>query len=87
VSGASFGAMLMAVHPISAYLTSEQGAALVLDQDVNRSGYVQADLGKALDAFYKAHPEAPKDPAKWTSKQREKYAPSQRVCGRQKNER
>jgi hypothetical protein len=63
-------------QPISAYLTSERGVALVLDQDVNRPAYVRADVGKALDAFHAAHPQAPKDPARWTAAQRQQYEPA-----------
>jgi hypothetical protein len=63
-------------QPISAYVTSEQGAALVLDQDVNRPGYVATDFGKALDAFHGAHPQAPRDPARWTAAQRQQYEPA-----------
>jgi hypothetical protein len=62
-------------QPISAYVTSEQAAALVLDQDVNRPGFVSADFGKALDAFYSAQPQAPKDPTRWTAEQHQQYEP------------
>lgn len=63
-------------RPISAYLTSEQGAALVLDQSVNRPGYVASSFGKALDAFYAANPKAPADPTRWTASQRAEYEPN-----------
>lgn len=63
-------------RPISAYVTSEQGAALVLDQDVNRPGHVAADFGQALNDFHRAHPEAPKDPTRWTTEQRQQYEPA-----------
>ena len=62
-------------RPISEYVTSEQGAALVLDQSVNRPGYVASSFGKALDAFYAANPKAPADPTRWTAAQREEYEP------------
>ncbi len=62
-------------HSILAYVTSEQAAALVLDQDVNRPGYVATDFGKALDAFYQATPQASKDPTLWTPEQRQQYEP------------
>lgn len=75
--------------PISAYLTSEQGAALVLDQSVNRPGRVASSLGGALDRFYAANPKAPRDPAQWTAEQRASYEPqimtayqSERVASR-----
>lgn len=57
-------------HPIGDYLTSERGAALVLDQDVNRPGYVSDDVGKGLDKFYQAHPTVSKDPASWPAANR-----------------
>lgn len=52
-------------HEIGDYLTSEQGGALVLDQDVNRPGYVSADFGRALNKFYASHPHASQDPGSW----------------------
>jgi hypothetical protein len=58
---------------IQDYLSSERGAAVVLDQDVNRPGWVADDFGAALDKFYKANPKAPKDPSTWTAEQRKKY--------------
>jgi len=63
-------------HPISDYVTSEYGGALVLDQDVNRPGYVQDDFGKALDKFYKANPKVSKDPALWADADRAAYEKS-----------
>ncbi|MEG3175329.1 hypothetical protein U1872_03745 [Sphingomonas sp. RB3P16] len=62
-------------RPISDYLTSEQGAALVLDQSVNRPSRVASSFGKALDTFYAANPKAPADPAQWTADQRVEYEP------------
>lgn len=62
-------------QPISGYVSSEQAAALVLDQDVNRPGYVAADMGKALDTFYAAHPKANPDPTQWTAQERTSYEP------------
>lgn len=59
--------------PIGDYVTSEKGAALVLDQDVNRPGYVSTDFGKALDQFYKDNPGAPRDPASWSAGDRAAY--------------
>lgn len=76
-------------QPISAYLTSEQGAALVLDQSVNRPGRVASSLGGALDRFYAANPKASRDPSQWTAEQRAAYEPqimtayqSERVASR-----
>ncbi|MBA2936130.1 hypothetical protein HZF05_18765 [Sphingomonas sp. CGMCC 1.13654] len=62
-------------QPVSSYLTSEQGAALVLDESVNRPGHVAGTLGKTLDAFYAANPKAPADPTQWTAAQRADYEP------------
>jgi hypothetical protein len=62
-------------QPISSYLTSEQSAALVLDQDVNRPAYVAADMGSALDTFYAANPKANPDPTQWTAQERATYEP------------
>jgi hypothetical protein len=62
-------------HPISAYVTSEQAASLVLDQSVNRPAHVAGSFGRALDQFYAANPKAPKDPATWTAEQRAQYEP------------
>lgn len=62
-------------RPASAYITSEQGAALVLDQHVNRPGRVAGSLGAALDRFHAANPAAPRDPARWTAEQRATYEP------------
>jgi hypothetical protein len=62
-------------HPISSYVTSEQGAALVLDQSVNRPAHVAGSFGRALDRFYAANPKAPADPATWTAEQRAQYEP------------
>jgi hypothetical protein len=59
--------------PISAYVTSEQSAALVLDQSVNRPAHVAGSFGEALDKFYVANPKAPVDPATWTAEQRAQY--------------
>ena len=63
-------------HEIGDYVTSEKGAALVLDQDVNRPGFVSGDFGSALDRFYAEHPKASKDPALWTAEQRAIYEPA-----------
>jgi LysM domain len=60
---------------ISDYTTSEQGAALVLDQSVNRPAHVSGSFGKALNTFFAANPNAPKDPTTWTAEQRAKYEP------------
>lgn len=60
-------------HPISAYLTSQQGAALVLDQSVNRPGLVRGSFGAALNSFYAANPRADRNPNNWTAEQRVAY--------------
>lgn len=52
-------------HWIGSYITSEKGSALVLDEDINRPGHTAGDFKKALDGFYKDHPNASKDPATW----------------------
>lgn len=62
-------------QPISSYLSSEQAAALVLDQDVNRPGYVATDMGRALNTFYAANPKASQDPTQWTAQERARYEP------------
>lgn len=63
------------VHEIGDYVSLEKASALVLDQDVNRPGYVRTDFGQALDKFYAGHPSAPKDPGLWTSAQRAAFEP------------
>jgi hypothetical protein len=60
-------------HEIGSYVTSERGAALVLDQDVNRPGYVKPDFGTALDKFYNTNPHVSKDPSTWAGNQRQAY--------------
>ncbi|MEP7042186.1 MAG: hypothetical protein ABI843_03945 [Dokdonella sp.] len=60
-------------QPISSFVSSEQAGALVLDQDVNRPGYVADDMGRALDTFFAANPGANRDPAQWTAAQRPVY--------------
>jgi hypothetical protein len=62
-------------YSISSYVSSESGSALVLDQDVNRPGFVKADFGSALDSFYADNPAAPKNPNLWTTVQRAQYEP------------
>ena len=63
-------------HPIGDYVTSEMAAALVLDQDVNRPGYVKPDFGAALIEFYADHPDAARDPSTWTNANRLVYEKS-----------
>jgi hypothetical protein len=63
-------------HSIGDYVTSENGSALVLDQDVNAPGFVQSDFGRALKSFYAGTPGAPVDPATWTDAQRAAYEPA-----------
>lgn len=62
-------------YPISDYVSSESGSALVLDQDVNRPGFVSHDFGSALNTFYADNPAAPKNPTLWTAAQRAAYEP------------
>ncbi|RZF65156.1 hypothetical protein EWE75_07235 [Sphingomonas populi] len=63
------------IRPISAYVTSEQGAALVLDESVNRPAHVPTTFGKALDAFFADNPKVERDPMLWTAEQRATYEP------------
>lgn len=63
-------------HPIRAYVTSEMGSALVLDQDVNRPNYVTTDFGAALKEFYSDYPDAARDPSTWTTANRLEYEKS-----------
>jgi len=62
-------------QPISAYVTSEKGAALVLDESVNRPNNVPHTFGRALDSFYAANPKASRYPTQWTAAQRADYEP------------
>lgn len=62
-------------RPIGDYLSSERGAAQVLDQSVNRPGHVSGDVGRALNDFYAANPTASRDPSQWTAAQRAQYEP------------
>ena len=62
-------------RPISDYIKSERGSALLLDQSVNRPGHVGKDVGKSLDQFYKKHADVSKDPSEWTPEQRTQYEP------------
>lgn len=57
-------------------MTSELGAALVLDQDVNRPGLVKSDFGAALKEFFAEHPNAASDPSSWTKANRAGYEES-----------
>lgn len=52
-------------YPISDYMSSPKGQALVLDQSVNRPAYVDNDFGGALDSFYKDNPKVSKNPTEW----------------------
>lgn len=63
-------------HPIGDYVTSEAGAALVLDQDVNRPNFVETDFGIALKKFHADHPGAAQDPSTWTRANRLDYEKS-----------
>lgn len=57
-------------NDIGDFVTSERGGALVLDQSVNRPGYVSTDFGKALDKFYADNPTVSKDPTTWSASDR-----------------
>ncbi|CAF3939814.1 unnamed protein product, partial [Rotaria sp. Silwood1] len=59
-------------YTLDDYLKSNFGKAVVLDQHVNRPGYVKADFGKALEHLFTKYPDLSKDPAKW-GPNREKY--------------
>lgn len=61
--------------PAGDYLTSEQGAALLMDHSVNRPNHVDNAFGAALDRFYAANPKTSRDPATWTTDQRATYEP------------
>lgn len=72
-------------QPISDYMSSPKGRALVLDQSVNRPAYVKTDFGSALDTFYKNNPNASRNPAEWGDKRaqyedeiNELYGPNRR---------
>lgn len=60
-------------HDIGEFVTSERGGALVLDQHVNRPGFVQTDFGAALDSFYKANPKVSRDPSTWPAASRDAW--------------
>lgn len=59
--------------PISAYVTSEKAAALVLDQDVNRPGHTARTFAEALDRFFANNPTADRNPSRWSPAQRTAY--------------
>ncbi|MGH8073811.1 MAG: hypothetical protein ACREO4_07035 [Lysobacter sp.] len=50
---------------IGDYVKSNFGKAALLDQHVNRPGYVSRDFGKALKLFHTGNPDAPKAPEQW----------------------
>ncbi|MBM6577393.1 hypothetical protein KCP91_13495 [Microvirga sp. SRT01] len=60
-------------RPAGDYVTSEQGAAMILNHHVNRPAHVDNAFGAALDTFYAANPKASRDPATWTAEQRTTY--------------
>lgn len=62
--------------PARDYVTSEQGAAMLLDHHVNRPAHVAKAFGAALDRFYADNPQASRDPAAWTAEQRATYEPA-----------
>lgn len=53
------------IHRIGDYIKSNLGKATILDQDVNRPGYVRKDFAEALNYFYKMNPYADKNPMNW----------------------
>ncbi|WGE43120.1 hypothetical protein [Actinobacillus equuli] len=55
-------------YQISSYIKSNLGKATVLDHDVNRPGYVAEDFAKALNYFYRNHPNVNKNPNTWGEK-------------------
>lgn len=63
-------------RPAGEYLTSQQGAAMLLDHHVNRPAHVDNAFGRALDRFYAANPTASHDPGAWTAEQRAEYEPA-----------
>lgn len=55
-------------HPefrISQYLRTKVGRAAVLDQHVNRPGYVRTNFGSALKIFFSRNPHIPMVPEEW----------------------
>ncbi|MGR2678892.1 hypothetical protein [Chromobacterium haemolyticum] len=53
------------VGKVSDYFKSDFGRAVVLDQHVNRPGYVEADIKSAVHAYIAKHPNVNPDPAAW----------------------
>lgn len=72
-------------RPIHDYVTSEQGAAMILDHHVNRPAHVDNAFGAALDKFHAANPKAARDPSTWTTEQRAQYEPQ--ILASYRNER
>lgn len=50
---------------INQYLKTKIGKAAVLDQHVNRPGYVRADFGSALKKFFSQYPHVSEVPTEW----------------------
>lgn len=50
---------------INQYLRTKVGRSAVLDQYVNRPGYVRTDFGSALKIFFSRNPHIPKVPEEW----------------------
>lgn len=50
---------------ISDYLMTKIGMAAVLDQHVNRPGYVRVDFGSALKKFFSQYPHVSEKPTEW----------------------
>ena len=55
-------------HPISDYVCSLLGKAVVLDHDVNRPGHVKLYFSEALNRLFTSDPAIPKNPAEWGDK-------------------
>ncbi len=60
-----FAAMPVQGHPLRAWVSSELGMALLLDQHVNRPGHVPGTLERALKALLAAST-VPTDPGAWS---------------------
>jgi hypothetical protein len=52
-------------YRIDQYFQGDLGRAAVLDQSVNRPGYVSHDVAASLDHLYKTHPTTPRNPDEW----------------------
>ena len=55
-------------HPISDYIHSALGKAVVLDHDVNRPGHVKKYFSEALKRLFEINPNIPENPNEWGDK-------------------